>query len=56
MNYSTLTEDISALARSALADEPLYTQEVPNFETTFEQERVLADEAYALWMAENIYN
>ena len=56
MNYGTLTPDLSALARAALSDEPFETQEVPHFETTFETERILADEEYALWLAENLYN
>jgi hypothetical protein len=56
MNYGTLTPDLSALARAALSDEPFDTQEVPNFETTFETEHKAADEEYALWIAQHLYN
>ena len=57
MNYSTITDDLSALCRDAmLSDEPLDLQEVPNFETTFETERSSADEEYALWIAQHLYN
>ena len=57
MNYSTLTDDLSALCRDAmLSDEPLNLQEVPNFETTFEVERLNADEEYALWITQHLYD
>jgi hypothetical protein len=56
MNYGTLTPDLSALARAALSDEPFDTQEVPNFETTFETEHKAADEEYALWITQHLYN
>jgi len=57
MNYSTLTDDLSALCRDAmLSDEPLNLQEVPNFETTFEAERLNADEEYALWITQHLYD
>jgi len=57
MNYSTLTDDLSALCRDAmLSDEPLNLQKVPNFETTFEAERVNADEEYALWITQHLYD
>lgn len=57
MNYGSLTSDLSALARDAfLSDEPLNHQEVPHFETIFEAEHSTADEEYALWIAQHLYN
>ncbi len=56
MNYSTLTDDLSALCRDAmLSDEPLNLQEVPNHDTAFEVEQVSADEEYALWLVTYLY-
>jgi hypothetical protein len=56
MNYSTLTDDLSALCRDAmLSDEPLNLQEVPNHGTAFEVEQVSADEEYALWLVTYLY-
>ena len=55
MNYSTLTPDLSALVRPALSDEPFEMQEVPHFDTAFEEEHVLADEEYQKWVYQHLF-
>jgi len=56
MNYNTLTPELSALCRQAMLDEePHNLQEVPHFDTTFEEEKQKAEEQYALWLADNLY-
>ena len=55
MNYSTLTPDLSSLVRAALSDEPFDMQEVPHFNTSFEEEHALADEEYSKWTYDNLY-
>lgn len=56
MNYNTLTPELSALCRQAMLDEePCDLQEVPHFDTTFEQEKYEAEEQYAIWLADNLY-
>lgn len=56
MNYSTLTPELSALCRSAMIEEePFELQEQPTFGTTFEEEKILAEEEYALMLAQYVF-
>ena len=57
MNYSTLTPELSALARAAMQEEdPFYTfQEKDHFGTLHETLKLEAEEEYQLMLAETVF-
>jgi len=58
MNYSTLTPELSAMCRAAMQEEdPTYTfQDKDHFGTLHETLKFEAEEEYALWIAQHLYN